>query len=49
MNERGFILLDTQYLTPHLERFGAREIPRKEYMKRLEESLTITCSFTDEE
>ena len=48
MKERGFILLDTQYLTPHLEKFGAREIPRSEYMKRLEESLTITCSFTDE-
>jgi leucyl/phenylalanyl-tRNA---protein transferase len=49
MKERGFTLLDTQYLTPHLEKFGAREIPRSEYLKRLEESLTITCSFTDEE
>jgi leucyl/phenylalanyl-tRNA--protein transferase len=49
MKERGFTLLDTQYLTPHLEKFGAREIPRSEYMKRLENSLTITCSFTDEE
>jgi leucyl/phenylalanyl-tRNA--protein transferase len=49
MKERGYILLDTQYLTPHLEKFGAREIPRCEYMKRLEESLNITCSFTDEE
>jgi leucyl/phenylalanyl-tRNA--protein transferase len=48
MKKRGFTLLDTQYLTPHLERFGAREIPRSEYMKRLEESLNITCSFTDE-
>jgi len=49
MKERGFTLLDTQYLTPHLEKFGAREIPRSEYMKQLEASLTITCSFTDEE
>jgi leucyl/phenylalanyl-tRNA--protein transferase len=49
MKERGFTLLDTQYLTPHLERFGAREIPRSEYIKRLEESLKITCSFIDEE
>ena len=49
MRERGMRLLDTQYLTPHLEKFGAREIPRSEYMKRLEESLKITCSFTDEE
>ncbi len=49
MMERGFSLLDTQYLTPHLERFGAREIPHSEYMKRLEKSLTINCSFIDEE
>jgi leucyl/phenylalanyl-tRNA--protein transferase len=49
MKDRGFTLLDTQYLTPHLKRFGAREIPRNEYMKRLEDSLKITCSFTDEE
>jgi leucyl/phenylalanyl-tRNA--protein transferase len=49
MKERRFTLLDTQYITPHLKRFGAREIPRSEYMKRLEESLTITCSFNDEE
>ncbi|MGD0036553.1 MAG: leucyl/phenylalanyl-tRNA--protein transferase [Bacteroidota bacterium] len=48
MKDHGFTLLDTQYLTTHLKRFGAREIPRTEYMKRLEESLTITCSFIDE-
>ena len=48
MKERGLRLLDTQYLTPHLEKFGAREIPRSEYMKRLEESLTVTCNFTKE-
>jgi leucyl/phenylalanyl-tRNA---protein transferase len=49
MKKRGFKLLDTQYLTPHLEKFGAREIPRSEYMKRLEESLNVTCSFIEEE
>jgi len=49
MKDRSFTLLDTQYLTPHLKRFGAREIPRSEYMKRLVDSLKIACSFTDEE
>lgn len=49
MKERGFALLDTQYLTPHLKNFGAREIPRSEYLKRLEESLNINCSFIEEE
>ncbi|RPI03983.1 MAG: leucyl/phenylalanyl-tRNA--protein transferase [Ignavibacteriae bacterium] len=49
LKERGFLLLDTQYITPHLKRFGAREIPRSEYMKHLADALTITCSFTDED
>jgi leucyl/phenylalanyl-tRNA---protein transferase len=49
LKERGFTLLDTQYLTSHLEKFGAREIPRNEYLIQLEESLTKSCSFIDEE
>jgi leucyl/phenylalanyl-tRNA--protein transferase len=49
LKERGFTLLDTQYLTSHLEKFGAHEIPRNEYLKQLEESLTKSCSFIDEE
>jgi leucyl/phenylalanyl-tRNA--protein transferase len=31
----GFILLDTQFLTPHLAQFGAYEIPREDYLVRL--------------
>lgn len=31
----GYTLLDTQYITPHLQKFGAEEIPRNEYLKRL--------------
>jgi leucyl/phenylalanyl-tRNA--protein transferase len=49
IKDRGFTLLDTQYLTSHLERFGAREIPRSEYLNRLEEALQITCSFIEED
>ena len=45
LNERGFELLDTQFLTPHLARFGAREIPRKEYLERLEKALKKRCVF----
>jgi leucyl/phenylalanyl-tRNA--protein transferase len=32
MREGGFLLLDTQWVTPHLEQFGAREIPRADYL-----------------
>ena len=45
LKERGFQLLDTQFLTPHLARFGAREIPRMEYLERLEKALEKKCIF----
>jgi len=32
----GFLLLDTQWATPHLRNFGAVEIPRAQYLKLLE-------------
>jgi leucyl/phenylalanyl-tRNA--protein transferase len=45
LNERGFALLDTQFTTPHLERFGAIEIPREEYEARLEKALERDVTF----
>jgi leucyl/phenylalanyl-tRNA--protein transferase len=45
LRRRGFGLLDTQWVTPHLQQFGAVEIPRKAYLKRLASSLGRTCSF----
>jgi len=45
LKERGFELLDTQFLTPHLSRFGAEEIPRKRYLARLEHALKKKCRF----
>jgi len=47
MRSRGFTLLDVQFLTPHLQRFGAVEIPRSEYLERLEAALAIKTSFVD--
>lgn len=35
----GFVLLDTQYATPHLSQFGLVEIPADAYEKRLHEAL----------
>ena len=35
----GFTLLDTQFLTPQLARFGAQEIPRVEYLLLLEDAI----------
>ena len=41
----GFLLLDTQFITEHLSQFGAREIPRGEYQKRLAEALRFEAEF----
>ena len=35
----GFTLLDTQFITTHLQQFGALEISRQEYQERLEVAL----------
>lgn len=39
LRERGFRLLDTQWLTLHLSRFGGYEIPRKAYHQALARAL----------
>jgi leucyl/phenylalanyl-tRNA--protein transferase len=45
LRERDFTLLDVQYLTPHLARFGAVEIPRREYERRLASALRLERRF----
>ncbi|AAX74280.1 phenyalanyltransferase [Brucella abortus bv. 4 str. 292] len=45
LSRQGFVLLDTQFTTPHLERFGALEVPRKEYEEMLERALEGIARF----
>lgn len=45
LRDRGFTLLDTQWVTPHLEQFGAVEISRADYLRRLQASLRLNCAF----
>jgi len=45
MKRNQFVLLDTQFTTPHLERFGVIEIPKSTYQERLEEALQTTSTF----
>jgi leucyl/phenylalanyl-tRNA--protein transferase len=47
LSEKGFTLLDIQYLTPHLQTFGAIEIPKKKYMQMLHEAIMKKAKFTD--
>jgi leucyl/phenylalanyl-tRNA--protein transferase len=40
-----FTLLDTQFMTPHLSRFGVIAISRREYKQRLSQALLIQARF----
>lgn len=46
--EGGFVLLDTQFTTEHLARFGGIEIPRRVYKSRLESALARDAQFRAE-
>jgi leucyl/phenylalanyl-tRNA--protein transferase len=41
----GFRLLDAQFMTEHLAQFGAQEIPRSEYHRRLARALAVEGEF----
>lgn len=45
LRKGGFLMLDTQFVTEHLKRFGAREIPREEYHRLLGQALSRSASF----
>jgi leucyl/phenylalanyl-tRNA--protein transferase len=41
----GYVLLDVQFVTDHLARFGVEEIPARVYLQRLEEALAKDAQF----
>ncbi len=43
--ECGFTLADCQYMSPHVERFGAIELPRAEYRERVARGLVRPATF----
>jgi leucyl/phenylalanyl-tRNA--protein transferase len=47
LRARGFLLLDTQWVTDHLSQFGATEIPRRRYLRLLNSAMAINASFAD--
>ncbi len=47
LKERGYRLLDLQWLTAHLSQFGAVEVSRREYLRRLASAIEIECVFGD--
>lgn len=45
LRERGFQLLDVQFLTPHLASMGAIEVPQWYYRELLREALSVDARF----
>lgn len=45
LNAGGFLLLDAQFVTPHLRQFGAVEISREEYQSRLSAAVARPADF----
>ncbi|MEM7576270.1 MAG: leucyl/phenylalanyl-tRNA--protein transferase [Planctomycetota bacterium] len=47
LRRRGYALLDTQFVNPHLEQFGIQTVPRVEYLRRLAEAIDLPVTWND--
>lgn len=45
LNDNGFVLLDNQYQTDHLESMGGIEISQEDYLRRLAPALQVKARF----
>ena len=45
LRARKFVLLDTQWLTPHLQQFGGIQISRGHYLRLLRRAIELPRSF----
>jgi len=45
LNAGGFRLLDAQFMTPHLARFGARPVKREDYRRMLDAAIEQDADF----
>jgi leucyl/phenylalanyl-tRNA--protein transferase len=47
LKERGFLVHDTQWTTPHLAQFGGKEISSEDYMDLLERAIRLPVTFEE--
>lgn len=47
LRERGFTLLDSQFMNEHIRQFGAVEIPQRAYIERLRHAVAAGTTFVD--
>jgi len=46
LRARGYRLLDTQWVTDHLQQFGATEVSRRRYLRLLDDALKVETTFS---
>lgn len=45
LKQGEYHLLDTQFVTDHLQRFGAIELPRQDYLRQLSRAVDVPAAF----
>jgi leucyl/phenylalanyl-tRNA--protein transferase len=45
LHQRGYLLHDTQWTTPHLAMFGGHEIPCAKYLELLQRAILRKTTF----
>jgi leucyl/phenylalanyl-tRNA--protein transferase len=45
LRRQGFELLDSQFMNDNVQRYGATDIPREEYLERLRQAISRKVSF----
>ena len=45
LHQRGYLLHDTQWTTPHLAMFGGHEIPCAQYLELLQRAIMRKATF----
>ena len=45
LRDGNFLLLDTQFVTDHLRRFGVREVPKRVYLSLLQAAIATPAKF----
>lgn len=47
LRRRGYLLFDVQFGSDHLARFGVVEVPRAQYLARLQQALALPVTWRD--
>ena len=47
LRERGFVLLDTQFTTEHLKRFGTIDVSKETYEGLLDKAMGVDADFIE--